>query len=111
MNKQRLELVGRVVATPEVQTSKAKKKYSRVRIAANWKSKSAKGKEQEEVTFYEVLLFDKKAEKSENLDKGMLIRTLGDLEIKPFLTKKGEAKVDLTLIAREFQVFDSEVFK
>jgi len=111
MNKQRIEIVGRVVATPEVQTSKGNKKYAKVRIAANWKSKSAKGKEQDEVTYYEILIFDHKAEKRGNLAKGMLIRALGDLEVKPFLTKKGEAKAGLTVMAKEFQVFDSEVFK
>jgi single stranded DNA-binding protein len=111
MNKQRVELVGRTVVKPELQKSKDKKNYAKIRIAINRRSKNSKGKEEDAVTYYDVLVFGKRAERSENLDKGMLLRVEGDLEVKPYLTKKGEPKTDLTVFAREFQVLDTEVFK
>lgn len=111
MNKQRIELVGRTVIKPELQKSKDKKNYAKVRIAVNRRSKNSKGKDEETVTYYDLLVFGTRAERSENLDKGMLVRASGDLEVTPYLTKKGEPKADLTVFAREFQVLDTEIFK
>ncbi|MBU0975818.1 MAG: single-stranded DNA-binding protein [Patescibacteria group bacterium] len=111
MNKQVAEVIGRVVLKPDVQKSKADKEYSKVRIAVNVKDKDQKGKPVEKVNYYDVLLFGKRAVKSPNLEKGMLIRALGPLSVKPYVTKKGDAKVELTLFADDFHVFDTEVFK
>lgn len=111
MNKQRVELIGRTVVKPELLKSKEDKSYSKIRIAVNRRSKDTKEKNEETVTYYDILVFGQRAEKSERLDKGMLIRTVGDLEVKPYLTKKGEPKAGLTVFAREFQVFDSEIFR
>jgi single-strand DNA-binding protein len=111
MNKQRIELVGRVVMKPELLKSKADKSYSKVRIAVNRKSKDKDGKETETVTYYDVLVFGRRAEKSVKLDKGKLIRAAGDLEVRPYKTKKDEPKVGLTVLSNEFYVFDTEVFK
>ena len=111
MNKQNVELVGRAVVKPTPLKSKDKKSYSKVRIAVNRKSKDAKGKDLDLVTYNDILVFGKRAESSKNLTKGTLIRTVGNLEVKPYLTKKGEPKADLTVFAREFQVLDTEIFK
>lgn len=111
MNKQKIELVGRVVIQPELQKSKADKDYSKIRIAVNRNGKDRDGKDEDIVTYYDVLVFGKRAEKSSNFKKGMLVRAVGDIGISPYLTKKGEPKVDLTVFAKEFQVFDTEVFK
>ena len=111
MNTQKIEVVGRAVASPEVKTSKDNNPYAKISIAANWEKKDKKGKKKEEVTFYNILVFGKRAEKSENIEKGRLLRTVGELEARPYVNKKGEAKVDLTVLAREFQVLDTEVFK
>lgn len=111
MNKQRIEIQGRVVAPPELQHSKGDKSYAKIRVACNWKTTDTKGKEKDEVTFYELLVFNKRAEKSTNLGKGTLIRSVGDLELKPYLSKDGEAKITPTVFVREFQVLDTEIFK
>ena len=111
MNRQKIEIVGRIVVKPEVLKSKGDKDYAKVRVAVNSKGKDKKGKEIEQVTYYVLLVFGKRAERSANLDKGMLVRAVGDLEVRPFLSKKGEAKAGLTVFVREFQVFDTEVFK
>ncbi|MBN2016005.1 single-stranded DNA-binding protein [Candidatus Dojkabacteria bacterium] len=111
MNKQQIELVGRVVVKPKKQKSKGDKIYSKIRVAVNRKRKDQTKKEEQEVTYYDLLVFGVRAEKSEKLDKGNLIRAVGDLEVKPYLTKKGDPKVDLTVFSRELQVFDTEVFR
>ncbi|MDD3647862.1 MAG: single-stranded DNA-binding protein [Candidatus Dojkabacteria bacterium] len=111
MNKQSIEIIGRVVQKPEVQKSKSDKEYSRVSVAVNVKEKNTKGEFEEKANFFDVLLFGKRAVKSSNLEKGMLIRALGPLSIKPYTSKKKEARVELAVFADEFYVFNSEVFK
>lgn len=111
MNRQRVELIGRTTAKPEVKKSKSDKDYSRFSIAVNSKSKDEKGKEVEVATFYNVLTFGKRAERVAKLKKGQLLRVVGDLEVKSYLNKKEEAKTDLTVFVRELQVIDSEAFK
>lgn len=110
MNKQKVEIIGRVVKKPKMLTSKSDNSYARVDVAVNWKSKDKKGKEIDQVTYYEVLVFGKQAEKSKKFKKGMLLRVSGDLEIDAYLTKKGEPRSDVTVISREFQVLNTKIF-
>ncbi len=111
MNKQRIEVMGRTVASPEILKSKDKKEYAKLTLAVNWKSKTKEGKEKEEATFYDVLMFGKSASKMDKLDKGQLMRVVGDLEARPYTSKKDEPRVGLTVLAREFQILDMDVFK
>ena len=111
MNKQEVCLLGRSVSTPEVKKSKDDTAYSEVSIAVNWDSKNKKGKKEEKVTYYRVLVFGKRAEKSKNIKKGRLLYAKGRLEVDPYVSDKGEGRVSLTVIAREFYVLDSKIFK
>jgi single-strand DNA-binding protein len=111
MNRQRVELIGRTTAKPEVKKSKNDKDYSKFSLAVNSKSKDEKGKEVEKATFYNILTFGKRAEKTANLKKGQLMRVVGDLEVETYTNKKDEAKADLTVFVRELQAFDTEAFK
>jgi single-stranded DNA-binding protein len=110
MNRQRIELIGYTVVKPELLTSKEKKEYAKVRIAINRDNPKAPSEKKSEVTYYDILVFGKRAEKSKEIEKGMLVRTVGDLEVKPYITKKGEAKVGLTVLAREFQMLDPLIY-
>lgn len=111
MDRQKVELVGRAVASPELQKSKDNNSYAKISVAVNWKSKDPEGNETEEVTYYEVLVFNKRAEKSTNIEKGTPLRVTGDLQIKPYLSKDGEAKVSATVIARDLQILDYSIFR
>ncbi len=111
MNKQKIEIIGRVVVKPELQKSKSKKQYSKVRVAVNSVIKNKKGKEEDVATYYQILIFGNLANKSKNFNKGMLVRSVGDLAVKTYLSKKGEPKADLTVISDEIQVLDSKAFK
>jgi single-stranded DNA-binding protein len=110
MDKQRIELIGRVVVKPELQTSKEDKPYTKIRIAVNDKPKKD-SEEESEVTYYDLLTFDKRAELSTKLDKGLLVRVLGDLKATAYLSKQGEPKNDLTVFVKELHVFDTNIFK
>lgn len=111
MDKQNIEIIGRVVVKPKLEKSKSKKDYSRIRIAVNKKVLDEKNKEQDKATFYEALLFGKRAEMSQKLKKGTLIRIKGDLEVRAYLTKKGEPRTNMTVFTDEMNVFDTEIFK
>lgn len=111
MNRQRVEIIGRVVQNPEIKKSKSDNSYSQVRVAVNARSKDRKGNAKDKATFYNVLTFGKRAEKVTRIQKGTLVRAMGELDADPYLSKKGEAKIDLTVIANDFHVFDSQIFK
>jgi len=111
MNVQRIEVVGRTVVKPELLQSKNKKPYAKVRIAVNKKKDIGKKKQSEKTTYYDLLVFGKRAEKSQNLEKGMLLRSMGDIDITPYLTKKGEPKASQTIFVKEFQVLSTDIFK
>lgn len=111
MNRQKIEIIGRCTAKPEVKKSKSKKDYAKLGVAVNSTSKDENGKEQEKATFYNVLIFDKRAKTCEKLKKGQQIIIIGNLDANAYLSKDGEARVDLTVLANEFFVLDSEIFK
>lgn len=111
MNRQNIEIIGRTVVKPELLESKEGKSYATVRIAVNKLQKNKDEKEENKVTYYDVLVFGKRAEKSQNLDKGTLMRVVGDFSVKPYITKSGEGKAELLIFARDFQVLDTSQFK
>src|SRR4030042_4598424 len=104
MNKQLIELMGHIVERPEIRSSKDKKKFAKMCLAVNDVVKDVEGKEIERVTFYNLLLFGKRVEICKKLKKGSLLRTVGKLSSKPYLSKKGEPKVDLTVFVDEFNI-------
>ena len=92
---------GRLTENPEVTTSKSGKKYFKVGLAVNSKAKNQEGNMEEVTTFYNLLAFDKLAEIYSNLKKGQYVHAEGRLSVKSYLSKNGEAKVDLTIAVEE----------
>ena len=111
MNKQKIEIIGRVVVKPKLQKSKGDKDYTKIRVAVNKKQKDEEGKENNIVTYYDVLTFGKRAEKLSKLKKGTLVCTTGDIEITPYLTKDGNPKADLTIFTDQFLILNTKIFK
>jgi len=111
MNKQKIEIIGRVVVKPKLQKSKEDKSYSRVRIAVNTSQKDKNGDKKDIVNYYDVLTFGKRAENMAKLIKGKLIRATGDIEISTYLSKDGNPKSSITVFSDEFHVFSTDIFK
>ena len=111
MNKQRIEIFGRVVATPEVKKSKGEKEYAILDVAVNAKSKDKDGNPSEKATFYSALLFGKRASVASRIDKGTPVRVLGDLDVRPYISKNGDARNDLKIMTKEFNIFDTSLYR
>lgn len=91
---QRVFLVGRLTKTvKEMKVSKdGKTEYMENNVAVNLSK--------EEVNFYRVVCFSKVAEIMQELEKGQPVIVEGDLQVKPFLTKDGEVKADLSVVVK-----------
>lgn len=100
---QTIILVGRATRDAEDFVSKKDKKYSKFSIAVN----EYKGKEvEEEVTFYEILVFGKASEKvAERVRKGDLVMIMGKPEVNAYISKKdNEPKGVFTVLAESWNV-------
>lgn len=98
-----VEIVGRLCRKPEILEAKSGKEYSKVSVAVNGTEESA--------TFFDVVCFGKKAEYMTKYDKGQVVLVRGRLDIKPYLSKKGEAKVNLTIIGKTILRLDLPIEK
>lgn len=109
---QQLLLVGRATGDGQVHDSKKGKKFGTFSLAVNryiGKTSDKKGakkeEKQEDTTFYEVVSFGKRGEAvSERIKKGDLMTVLGRPVAEAYLSKKGEAKSLLKVIARDWYV-------
>ena len=107
MYTQQLLLVGRATKDGEVFESKKGKKFGAFSVAVNrYTDKDKKGKEKEEhTTFYEIVSFGKRGEAvSEYIKKGDLMSVMGRPEAQAYLSKDGEAKAKLKVVAEKWQV-------
>jgi len=111
MDIQRVELIGRTTSLPELKTSKGNTEYSSIRMAVNTKRKKTDGSEERRATFYKILLFGKRVNIYKDLEKGRKIRVVGNFTPEAYLSKTGEPRTDLTILADDFQVFDTDMFK
>lgn len=103
MDLQQLMLLGRATRDSEQLSSKEGKKYAKFGLAIN----EYRGKDREEkTTFYEILIFNKSAEKSDKVKKGALVMIHGRPEVDAYLSKTGEAKANLVVFADKWRVID-----
>lgn len=92
-------IVGNLGDSPALEYTANGLAICRLSVASNgWDGK------QEVVTWYNVTLFGKKAETSnEKLFKGSLIQVIGSLISKKYLSKNGEQKQSLDVTAYDFK--------
>jgi single-stranded DNA-binding protein len=109
MNKEFISILGRTAIKPELLKSKENNKYLKIRIAVN--KNKINNKDTNEVTYYDILIFGKRVEKFSKLTKGKLVYISGNIDIKPYLNKQGLPKVSLNVIANEFFILDTKIFK
>ncbi len=102
MNIQQLMLLGRATKDGEVLASKEGKTFGKFSIAVN----RYRGKElEEEATFYEVVNFGKNAEQiADKVKKGDLVSVIGRPKAEGYLSKEGEPKAQLKVVAEKWQV-------
>ena len=95
-------LLGRLVADPQLQYTESGTPYARFRIAVNTPYKDSKGEWQQETLFIGVLFWGEKAEKLVELSKGAKVFVMGRLrqgnyeengKRKSYIEVKGERVV------------------
>jgi len=72
-------LLGRLVADPQLQYTESGIPYARFRIAVNTPYKDSKGEWQQETVFIGILFWGEKAEKLVELSKGSKVLVMGRL--------------------------------
>lgn len=98
MYKQKIEILGYTIKDAEEKKSKNGKNYIVLRIAVNRREE----KSGNEVTnFYNAMLFDKRIKVFSKAKKGQMMYVAGELKINPYISKKGEAKADLSILVDE----------
>lgn len=100
MTNQVISVKGRVVRSPEMQTSKNDKNYLTIPLAVNTPEKNENGEKSWIANYYDVLVFGKDAENYQNLKKGDSIRVNGDFKSEAYLYKN-EARVSQKIFAQE----------
>ncbi len=104
---QQLLLVGRATKDGELHDSKKGKKFGTFSVAVNrYLDKDPKKKQREEITtFYDIVSFGKKGEAVlERVKKGDLVTVTGRPQAESYLSKKGEAKAQLKVVAHNWYV-------
>lgn len=104
-NFNRVILLGRLTAKPELRYSQAGKAWTRMRMAVNDNYKTREGEVVERVTFVDVSAFEKQAETlSRFLDKGEPLLVEGRLNQDSWEDKEGNkrSKIDVTLQRFQF---------
>ncbi|SIS73221.1 single-stranded DNA-binding protein [Belliella pelovolcani] len=100
--KNRVQLIGRLAAKPEINRFESGKVKASFRMATNEYYKNAKGERVEETTWHNVSAWDKAASIIEKYtDKGSEIGIVGKLSSKSYDDKDGNKKYYTEVIADE----------
>jgi single-strand DNA-binding protein len=105
MNFNKVILVGRVVADPEIKSTPSGQKVCSLRIATNRIWKDANGSRKETTEFHNVVLWQKLAEiASQFLKKGSLVLIEGRLQTRNWQDSSGVSKYRTEIIAESMQL-------
>ncbi len=101
--RNKVSLIGRLGAQPEVTTFEAGRKLARFSIATNEGYKDKDGKWQEKTQWHNVNAWGRVAERAQKaLDKGQEIIVEGKLVHQSYETKTGEKRYSTIIEATEF---------
>lgn len=101
--RNKVSLIGRLGAQPEVTTFESGKTLARLRIATNEKYKDKSGQWQDNTQWHTINAWGKIAERAQkSLDKGQEIIVEGKLVHKSYETKAGEKRFETIIEASEF---------
>lgn len=91
--RNRVQLIGKLGAKPEVKTLEGNKKLARFSIATNESYKNAKGEKITETQWHNIIAWGKNAETAEKyLDKGKDVAIEGKLINRNYVDKDGAKK-------------------
>ena len=101
----KIMLIGRLTATPELQKTAKDRAYCRVRLAVNRRYKSSDGKK--EADFISVIFWGRQAETlASYANKGALLTVDGELRTNRY-EKAGEWHYTSEVMAQGFQLLES----
>ena len=105
MNLNKVIIVGRVTADPQLRTTTGGSSVASLSIATNrtWTDKS--GKKQEEVEFHHIVLWARQAEiASQFVVKGSLLMIEGRLQTRKWQDKQGQTRYTTEIIGERLQL-------
>ena len=103
----RVELVGRLTAKPELRYTGSNIPYARFSVAINRTFSNSQG--QRETDFINVIIWRKQAENVCNfLDKGSLVSVEGRLQSNSYDDKDGNKRYSLDVVADNVQFLESK---
>jgi single-strand DNA-binding protein len=103
----RVYLVGRLTKDPEVKQTQTGKSVLNARMAANHPYRDAEGNWQEEVTYIDMVAWQRLAELcGEYLSKGSPVLVEGRLRTRSWETNKGESRSVIEIRADRVQFLD-----
>ncbi len=105
MNYNKVIIVGRATAAPQLRTTPGGQSVTTVGVATNRKWTQKDGKEQQEVEFHNVVIFGKLAEvASTYLAKGSLVLFEGRLRTRTWADKDGTSRRATEIVAEGMQL-------
>jgi len=103
----RVELVGRITAKPELRYTSSNLPFSRFSVAINRTFNNAQG--ERETDFINIVVWRKQAENVCNfLDKGSLVSIEGRLQTNNYTDKDGNKRYTMEVVADSVQFLESK---
>lgn len=105
MNLNKVIIVGRVTADPQLRNTPSGAAVSAISVATNrtWRDKA--GAQQEEVEFHNVVLWGRQAEiASQYLTKGAMVLIEGRLRTRSWTDKQGMSRKTTEIVAERMQL-------
>ncbi len=105
MNYNKVILVGRLVADPEIRTTPSGQSVCNIRIATNRVWTDQQGEKQEATEYHDVVLWQKLAETASRfLTKGSLVLIEGRLQTRSWQDQTGTKRYRTEIIAESMQL-------
>ena len=109
MNRNKVELMGRLTRDPETRTAASGLEIAELSLAINKRRKNAAGQLEEEATFIEVTLFDEKAKLAQRyLRKGEAVMIDGVLRVDKWEDKEtGQKRNKMKVVGQQITFLGS----
>lgn len=105
MNLNKVILIGRVAADPELLSTQSGKKVCKFPLATSRIWKGANGEKKEETNFHNIILWERLAEIANNYaPKGSLLMIEGRIQNRSWEDKEGKKRYTTEIIAENIQL-------
>ncbi len=107
-NLNRVMLIGRLGAAPEIRYTQAGQAVCNFRMATSekWNNKT-NGNEEERTEWHKIVIWGKRGEiAAQYLDKGKLVYIEGRLQTRKWTDKNGNDRYSTEIVARDFQFLE-----